>query len=167
MAPQCDDPLAEAGLLKCTIHHPVGPEALHPAVYDTELLLEREKQNLLRMQTARDLMEQISVHTRPQESCFFHRVTALNRDALCQALHLETRERQRTMQELDEQISHHARTKLREYKQQRDYRRGICSPPVYSWSTPETHRGRLLSRLPNIPLFVYGTTINSTSDLLE
>lgn len=167
MAPQCNDSLAEAGLLRCTLHHPLGLEALHPVVYDTGLLLEREKQNLLRMQTARDLMEQINVHTRPQESCFFHRVTTLNKNALCQALHLETRERQKTMQELDEHISHHAHTELREYKHQREYRRKVCNPPVYSWPIPKTHRGRPLNKLSTFPLFVYGTTVSPASGLLE
>lgn len=167
MTHQSDDPLAEANLLRCTIHHSSGSESMHLVVYDTGLLLEQERQNLLRMQTARDLMEQISVHTRPKERSIFHHATILDRDALSQALRLETRDRQRTMIELDDQIRYHANTSLREYRQQREHRRGVCSPPVYSWLIPELCRCRLLNRSSGAPLLVHGTTINPSSDLLE
>lgn len=171
MARQYDDSLTETNLLRCSIHHPSGPEALHPAIYDTSLLLEREKQNLLRMQTARDLMDQINVHTRPQERYTFHPAAVIDKDALCQTVRLETHERQRALQRLDEQISYHANTKLQEYSRQKGHRRGISSPPVYSWLIPELCRDKSrsipLNKSSGPPLLVHGVAIDPRSGLLE
>lgn len=167
MARQCDDSLIETNLLKCSIHHPSGPEALHPAIYDTSLLLEREKQNLLRMQTARDLMEQINIHTRPQERCTFHPTAAINKDILGRTLRLETRERQRDLQKLDEQIIYYANTKTQKYNYQKDCHRGVGDHSIYSRLIPELRKSMSLNKTSSISFSVHGTTINPRSSILE